>query len=69
LTERVSAAVAGLTDADREVLLMRHAEGLSFEEIAGLLEIEAGAARKRFGRALIRLQKALADAGLLEDHP
>jgi RNA polymerase sigma-70 factor (ECF subfamily) len=65
--ERVSAAVSGLAEADREVLLMRHAEGMPFGEIACVLGIEPAAARKRFGRALIRLQKALTDAGLLEE--
>ena len=45
---------------------MRHAEELSYEEIACLLEIAPAAARKRYGRALIRLQKALTDHGLLE---
>jgi RNA polymerase sigma-70 factor (ECF subfamily) len=64
----VSRAVAELSEADREVLLMRHAEGLSYEEIACLLDIEQAAARKRFGRALIRLQKVLSDHGLLEEH-
>jgi DNA-directed RNA polymerase specialized sigma24 family protein len=59
--------VAGLADADREILLMRHAEDLSYDEIACLLEIEQAAARKRYGRALIRLQKTLADHGQLED--
>ena len=43
---------------DREVLLMRHAEELPYEEIACLLDIEPAAARKRYGRALIRLQQA-----------
>ena len=62
--ERVAAAVAGLAEADREVLLMRHVEGLPYEEIACLLGIDPAAARQRYGRALIRLQKALADAGL-----
>ncbi len=64
--ERISAAVAGLAEPDREILLMRHAEELSYEEIACLLEIEVPTARKRYGRALIRLQKALSDHGLLE---
>src|SRR6185295_5770715 len=64
--ERVSRAVAALSEADREVLLMRHAEGLPYEEIACLLAVEPAAARKRYGRALIRLQKVLADHGLLE---
>src|SRR5262245_38590878 len=67
--QKVSDAVAGLPDADREVLLLRHADGLPFAEIGTLLGIEPAAARKRFGRALIRLQKALSDAGLLEDSP
>src|SRR5437764_881419 len=65
LAERVAEAVAGLSEADREVLLMRHGEGMPFEEIGCLLDIEPAAARKRFGRALIRLQKALSERGLL----
>jgi RNA polymerase sigma-70 factor (ECF subfamily) len=65
LAERVARAVAGLSEADREVLLMRHAEGLPFGEVACLLGVEPAAARKRFGRALIRLQDALAREGLL----
>ena len=66
LAERVSRAVGGLAEADREVLLMRHAEELPYEDIACLLGIEPAAARKRYGRALIRLQKALTDHGVLE---
>jgi RNA polymerase sigma-70 factor (ECF subfamily) len=64
--ERISRAVAQLADADREILLLRHAEDLPFEEIACLLDIEPAAARKRFGRALIRLQTLLTDLGVLE---
>jgi RNA polymerase sigma-70 factor (ECF subfamily) len=64
--ERVSRAVADLSEADREILLMRHAEQLPYEEIACLLEIEPSAARKRYGRALIRLQKVLGEHGLVE---
>jgi RNA polymerase sigma-70 factor (ECF subfamily) len=66
LADRVSRAVAQLSAADREILLLRHAEDLLFEEIGCLLEIEPAAARKRFGRALIRLQNVLAEQGLLE---
>ena len=62
---KVSRAVAGLPDDDREVLLMRHADGLPFPDAAALLGITPAAARKRFGRALIRLQAALAAEGLL----
>jgi RNA polymerase sigma-70 factor (ECF subfamily) len=69
LAERVGRAVAKLADADREVLLMRHAEDLPFDEIACLLGIEPAAARKRFGRALIRLQKLLVEENVLEGPP
>jgi RNA polymerase sigma-70 factor (ECF subfamily) len=65
-TERVAAAVAQLAEADREILLLRHGEEIPFDEIACLLDIEPATARKRFGRALIRLQKALVDQGILE---
>jgi RNA polymerase sigma-70 factor (ECF subfamily) len=64
--ERVSRAVGELAEADREILLMRHAEDLPYEEIACLLDIEPATARKRYGRALIRLQKVLTDHGVLE---
>jgi RNA polymerase sigma-70 factor (ECF subfamily) len=63
--QRVSGAVAELAEADREVLLMRHAEDLAYEEIACLLDVESTAARKRYGRALIRLQKVLTEHGVL----
>ncbi|MFO0840989.1 MAG: sigma-70 family RNA polymerase sigma factor [Gemmataceae bacterium] len=66
LSARLSQAVLRLSDQDREVLLMRHADDLPFDEIAYLLDIEPAAARKRFGRALIRLQSVLTDEGLLE---
>jgi RNA polymerase sigma-70 factor (ECF subfamily) len=64
--ERVARAVGELEEADQEILLMRHGERLPFEEIACLLGIKPAAARKRFGRALIRLQQALSVQGLLE---
>ena len=69
LAERIARAVAQLGDADREILLLRHAEDLPFEEIAFLLDLTSAAARKRFGRALIRLQNLLREEGLLEGSP
>jgi RNA polymerase sigma-70 factor (ECF subfamily) len=66
LARRVRRAVAQLQDADREVLLMRTFEGLSFEEVGYLLEIDPAAARKRHGRALLRLHKILTEGGLTE---
>lgn len=66
LADRVSRAVAELTETDREVLLMRHLEELSYAEIACLLDLSPAAARQRYGRALLRLRKVLKDHGLLE---
>lgn len=67
LAERISQAVGQLGEADREILLLRHAEDLPFEEIAVLLDLSAATARKRFGRALIRLQNLLRAEGFLEE--
>ena len=67
--DRVGRAVAELAEGDREILLMRHAEKLPYAEIACLLDVEVDAARKRYGRALLRLRKVLKDHGVLEAQP
>ena len=67
LIRRVGEAVAQLGEIDREILVMRSYEGLSYDEVAVILEIEPAAARKRYGRALLRLRKLLDDLGLLEE--
>lgn len=64
----VGEAIAELGDTDREILMMRSFEKLSFDEIACILEIEPATARKRFGRALLRLRKTLENRGLFEDN-
>src|SRR5262249_36525508 len=64
--DRVSRAVAQLAEADREILLMRHVENLPYDQVGYLLDIEPATARKRYGRALLRLRRVLADQGLLE---
>jgi RNA polymerase sigma-70 factor (ECF subfamily) len=69
VARRVRRVLQELGGTDREILLMRNVEELSYDEVGYLLEINPSAARKRYGRALIRLQKALADDGLLESHP
>src|SRR5581483_8308284 len=56
---RVRDAVARLPETDREVLLMRIFEGLSFAEAAYILHLDAAAVRQRYGRALLRLHKLL----------
>jgi RNA polymerase sigma-70 factor (ECF subfamily) len=66
LGRRVRHAVSQLPEMDREVLLMRTFEGLSFEEVAWMLKIDPAAARKRHGRALLRLGNILSELGLKE---
>ena len=48
-----------LRELDREVLALRHFEGLSNLEVAQLLGIEPSAASRRYVRALARLQEKL----------
>jgi RNA polymerase sigma-70 factor (ECF subfamily) len=69
LAAEIRKAMAQVPAHDREVLVMRTFEGLSFAEVAWLLDIDPAAARKRHGRALLRLHKLLADAGLTELPP
>jgi len=66
LAQRAAHALSQLPDLDRQIVVMRHGEEMSFEEIGCVLDLEAATARKRFGRALLRLQKILSDEGLLE---
>jgi RNA polymerase sigma-70 factor (ECF subfamily) len=61
---RVREAVAGLPEADREVLVLRNLEELSNAEVAELLGIDPAAASRRYGRALLRLREVLAPHGL-----
>ena len=65
-SRRVRRALAHLVEADREILMMRTFEDLPYEEIGYILEIEPAAARKRHGRALLRLDELLRQGGLGE---
>jgi RNA polymerase sigma-70 factor (ECF subfamily) len=59
LAQRLREAMTQLPEADREVLLLRHYEGLSNAEAGVLLGIDPGAVSKRHGRALLRLHRLL----------
>jgi len=59
LERRLQAAVAELDEADREVILMRHDEGLGNQEVAAALGLTEAAASMRYLRALRRLRTAL----------
>lgn len=66
LAQRVRRSLGQLADIDREILLMRTFEMLPYDEIACVLEIEPATARKRYGRALLRLHRLLAADGITE---
>jgi RNA polymerase sigma-70 factor (ECF subfamily) len=59
LARRVDDALHALAEPDREILLLRSFEGLSYEEAGYLLGVEPAAARQRHARALLRLHKLL----------
>jgi len=56
-------ALAGLATDDRELLLLLGVEGLSYAEMAVVLNIDTVTARKRVSRARARLAQALDDQG------
>lgn len=59
LERRLAAAIDQLAEDDREIVLMRHHEGLSNQEVARALELTEAAASMRYLRALRRLRSAL----------
>jgi RNA polymerase sigma-70 factor (ECF subfamily) len=62
----VRQALTQLPDTDREIVLMRTYEKLSYDEIGYVLGIEPAAANMRHVRALMRLGKILRESGLTE---
>ena len=59
LQKRLDAAVAALEEDDRDIILMRHAEQLSNQDVAAALELTEAAASMRYLRAVRRLRAAL----------
>jgi RNA polymerase sigma-70 factor (ECF subfamily) len=59
LARKLSEAVDQLGDDDREVILMRHTEQLSNQDVAGALGLTEAAASMRYLRALRRLKAVL----------
>ena len=54
---RVRAALAGLRDADRELLVLRHLEELTFQQVAGRMNRSEGGIYKLWVRALGALRR------------
>ena len=63
---RVADTMAELPEADRELLLLRNVEGMSHQDIGYLLDITSATARKRYARALIKLEALLIKNGVVE---
>jgi RNA polymerase sigma-70 factor (ECF subfamily) len=59
LQRKLAAAVDQLSDDDREIILMRHHEALSNQEVARALGLTEAAASMRYLRALRRLRTVL----------
>ncbi len=58
---RVREALARLAERDREILVLRHLEELSFADSAAVLGISEAAAKQRHVRALRRIHRLLHD--------
>lgn len=63
LQPHLDEALADLSEADRETLLLRFYRSLSVKEIAGTLGIATAAAQKRLDRATVRLRRQLTRRG------
>jgi len=61
LRDRIASAVEGLPDEQREVFLLRHLQGLAFNEIAQVVGVPANTVKSRMRYALERLQRTLRD--------
>jgi len=59
LGERIAAAIEALPPKYHQILVLREVEGLSYEQIAGTLEISKGTVESRLFRARERLRDVL----------
>lgn len=60
-SELVRRAVEGLPSDEAEVVTLRHAGGLTFDQVAEVLAIPRSTAASRYARALDRLRESLAE--------
>ena len=63
LREEIAGAILRLSEQHREVLVMREINGLSYAEIAEVLELEEGTVKSRIARARENLRKIIVAAG------
>ena len=68
LREALSLGLRTLSAEHRQVLLLRELQGLSYEEIAGALELDLGTVKSRIARARDKLRKYLTQSGNFSDY-
>jgi RNA polymerase sigma-70 factor (ECF subfamily) len=64
LAAQIRRCLAALPENDREILMLRCFEGLKNHDVAAMLELNPETTKKRFTRALLRMQDALRRAGI-----
>lgn len=67
IAQRVESGIEMLGDQDREIIIMRHYEHLSNQEIAEVLSLNAPAASMRYLRAVRRLRELLEENNLANE--
>jgi len=63
LNVRIQQAIEELPVKYREAVVLRDVEGLSYEEIAEVIDVPIGTVKSRVNRGRLRLQKLLRDIG------
>ena len=64
----VAAGLQQLSEGHRQVLVLREIQGLSYEEIADVLEVDLGTVKSRISRARSALRKILLQKGNLSGY-
>lgn len=69
LRRAVAKGLEQLSDEHRQVLVMREINGLSYQEIGDILDLEAGTVKSRIARARNSLRKILVESGNFSNPP